>query len=69
MTRVKNRLRAFMALHDIEHKEMAKKLHTPYGTFEKWMRTKDAQPPACMILVLDLLEQSAEARRIAGVPE
>jgi hypothetical protein len=33
------------------------------------MREHDTQPPGCLIMLMDLLEQSAEARRIAGIPE
>ena len=67
--RLKERLAAFMAKYNLSHKAMAGKIGTPYDTFEKWMRKKDAQPPACLIVLMDILEQSAEARRIAGVAE
>ena len=65
--RVKDRLRAFMALYRIRHREMAQKLHTPYGTFEKWMREDDNQPPGCMEVILDGLEGLPEFRRLIGI--
>jgi len=65
--RIKDRLRAFMALHRIEQREMAKRLRTPYGTFEKWMREDDAQPPGCMHVVIDALEKLPEFRRLVGM--
>ena len=58
-----------MKRHRLNGQKMAQLLHTPYGTFEKWRREDDTQPPGCLLLVMDILEQSAEARRIAGVQE
>lgn len=67
--RVKDRLRAFMALYRIEHRDMSKRLRTPYGTFEKWMRQKDNQPPGCMEVIMDGLERLPEFRRLVGVED
>jgi len=67
--RLKDRLTAFMEQHRLNGKKMAVILRTPYGTFEKWMRTDDTQPPGCMVTLMDILEQSAEARQIANIGE
>jgi hypothetical protein len=67
--RLKDRLTAFMKRHRLNGRKMAAVLQTPYGTFEKWMRTDDTQPPGCLVMLMDILEQSAEARRIANIEE
>ena len=69
--RLKDRLRSFMELHSVKHEDMSGKLSTPYGTFQKWMRSKEAsvKPPACMLTLMDILEHSAEARKIIGIKE
>ena len=66
--RIKHRIRGLMEQYGLGLRDMASILKTPFGTFEHWMRsTNDTQPPACMVLLLDLLEQSPEARKIAGI--
>jgi DNA-binding transcriptional regulator YiaG len=72
--RLKDRLRAFMAAHRIEGKKLtgtrfAAILQTPYATFEHWLRENDKQPPGCLLTLMDVLERSEEARRIAGIEE
>jgi DNA-binding transcriptional regulator YiaG len=67
--RVKDRLRAFAFKYNLTHEEMAAKLETPYPTFAKWMRSKDNQPPGCMMTLMNILERSAEARKIVGIKE
>lgn len=68
--RLKDRLRAFMTQHNLTHKEMAEKIETPYYTFAKWMRAKrDNQPPGCLLPLMNILEQSSEARKIARIKE
>lgn len=68
--RIKHRIRGLMEQYGLGLRDMASILKTPFGTFEHWMRsTNDTQPPACMVLLLDLLEQSPEARKIAGIEE
>ena len=72
--RLKDRLALFMEKHGIKHEQMAGILYTPYNTFQKWMRAdKDGRgsrkPPACMLLVMEGLEDSAEFRKIAGIKE
>jgi len=67
--RLKDRLREFMTIHGLSHRQMAKKLSTSYKTFSKWMALKEnsTQPPACMLTLMDILERSSEARQIAGI--
>lgn len=60
--RLKDRLKAFIAEHQLTHEEMAALLSTPYGTFKKWMMTHDTQPPACLITLMNILERVPEAR-------
>ena len=69
--RLKQRLRIFMERHNLTHEEMAEKITTPYGTLRNWMLTSSdsRNPPACMCALLDILEQSGEARRIVGIKE
>lgn len=66
--RLKDRLAAFMARHKLKGTQFAKVLQTPYGTFMHWLRD-ESTPPACLLTLMDLLEQSPEARKIAGVKE
>lgn len=66
--RIKDRLRTFMEVHGVTHEEMASRVSTPYGTFKKWMMTKDTQPPGCMLTLMNILERSEEARKIVGLP-
>lgn len=70
--RVKDRIRAFMAAHTVQGRKLtgtrfAGILRTPYATFEHWMREQDKQPPACMLLVMDMLEQLPDARKLVGI--
>lgn len=69
--RLKDRLRAFMESYGVKHEEMSRKLSTPYGTFQKWMRVSEAsvKPPACMLTLMNILEHSHEARKIIGIKE
>lgn len=67
--RLKDRLRAFALKHSLTHEELSAKLLTPYGTFKKWMATDDTQPPGCLLALMDILERSSEARKIAGIKE
>lgn len=64
--RIKDRLAAFMQVHAIRRAKMAEVLQTPFGTLNHWIRD-EANPPGVMLLVMTLLEQSADARRIAGI--
>jgi hypothetical protein len=62
------RIIAFMIRYNLSRARMAKVLRTAESTFNDWLsHTKPRNPPACMGLVLDLLERSANARTIAGV--
>lgn len=73
-TRLKSRLKTFMAAHTVDGRKLtgtrfAAMLRTPYNTFEHWLRTHDKAPPACMLLVMDLLEQLPEARKLVGIDD
>jgi hypothetical protein len=62
------RLRAFMAVRNLSAADMGAAIRTPARTVEKWIdRTKPTKPPACMALLLDLLEQSSQCRRLIGI--
>ena len=63
-----DRLREFMKVHGLRRYELAGILQTPLGTVKHWLQD-DVTPPACLLTLMDILEQSAEARRIAGVKE
>jgi DNA-binding transcriptional regulator YiaG len=63
-----DRLLAFMARYNLRRKDLCAVLQTPRGTMTHWLRD-EATPPACMLALMDILEQSAEARRIAGIRE
>ena len=67
--RLKDRLRKFATTHNLTHEALAEKLCTPYETFKKWMRDGEGsrQPPGCLIVLMDILEKSDEARKIAGI--
>ena len=69
--RLKDRIRDFAAKYDLTHEQMAAKLSTPYGTFQKWMRLQEGstQPPACMMTLMRILEYSSEARKVIGIKE
>ena len=60
------RLHKFMAQHSISHREMAKRLRTPYGTFKHWVHD-DGRIPGSVLLLLDILERSSEARKVIGI--
>ena len=63
-----DRLREFMKLYGISHRDMAKRLRTPYGTFKHWVH-EDGRIPGCALLLMDILEGVPEARRLIGVEE
>ena len=42
-------------------------LQTSYATFEYWLREHDKQPPGCLLTLMDILEQSEEARKLVGI--
>lgn len=63
---LRERIKAFMRQYDLSRNEMATLLRTSIKTLEGWLDS-GRTPPACMLLVMDLLEQSSQARRIAGV--
>ena len=67
--RIKDRLRAFASRYEMDYKQLSDRLYTPYGTFEKWLRKKDTQPPGVMVLVMDGIERSEEFRRLADIKE
>ena len=67
--RLKDRLKAFAVKHGLSHTEMAAKLSTPYPTFANWMLTNDKQPPACMVTLLDILENVPEAREFLKISD
>jgi hypothetical protein len=63
-----DRIKALMKRYDLSRNEMAIILQTPPSTLDDWLKLKlPRTPPSCMRLVLDLLEQSTQARRIAGL--
>lgn len=63
-----DRLWAFMVRYNLRRKDLCEIPQTPRGTLTHWLRD-EATPPACMLALMDILEQSAEARRIAGIQE
>ena len=63
----KDRIDALRVKYRHTRIEMARILQTPPSTYDKWFYRQAAAPPACMLLLLDILEQSAEARGIAGL--
>ena len=67
--RIKDRIRAFASHYKIEHKDLAAKLGTPYGTFEKWLRKVDTNPPGVMLIVMNGLEKLPEFRSLIGIKE
>jgi hypothetical protein len=74
--RVKDRIKAFMQAYKVGGRKLtgtrfAAMLCTPYDTFEYWLRPddRDHTPPGCMIAIMNILEQSAEARRLLGIDE
>jgi len=69
--RLKDRIRAFAEKYGLTHEQLAEMITTPYGTFQKWMRSDEGsvKPPACMLTLMEILEESSEARRIVGINE
>lgn len=57
-----------MERYNLRRKDMCVILQTPFGTLTHWLRD-ESTPPACLLALMDILEQSSEARRIAGVKE
>lgn len=65
---IAERVKHFMELHELSRDEMAEILRTPVSTVNDWLSaTKPRIPPACMVLIMNLLEQSPQARKLAGV--
>jgi hypothetical protein len=62
------RLKAFMAHHNLKHTETAKLLLTPIGTFKHWL-TGEHQTPGCLVTLLDILEGVPEARKYLRIEE
>ena len=61
-----------MAAHSVDGRKLtgtkfAVILQTPYDTFEYWLREKDKQPPGCLLTLMDILEQSEDARKLVGI--
>jgi len=54
------RLREFMKRHDLTRDEMAAVIRTPRGTFDHWL-------DACLLALMDLLEEESRARTRLGV--
>jgi DNA-binding transcriptional regulator YiaG len=63
-----DRLITFMERYDLRRKEMSVILQTPPGTLIHWLRDEET-PPGCLLALMDILEHSADARWIAGIPE
>lgn len=62
------RLQAFMAEYKLSRTQMAAILKTSPSTLNDWLREWNPRtPPACMVLVMDWLEQHEQARMWAGV--
>lgn len=56
------RLKAFMAHHNLKHTETAKIFLTPIGTFKHWL-TGEHQCPGVLATLLEVLEEVPEARK------
>jgi len=55
-----------MSRYNLSHARMADLLRTPEGTFKHWLYEGTA-PPACMLVIMELLETSPSVRRQLGV--
>src|SRR5208337_4897488 len=66
MLTLSTRLREFMKRHDLTRDEMAAVIRTPRGTFDHWL-DDDVNPPACLLALMDLLEEESRARTRLGV--
>jgi len=67
---IAERLKAFMAKYDLSREQMASVIRTAPTTLDDWLSlTKPRIPPACMALVMDVLEQCPDARRVAGMAD
>ena len=65
---IADRLRVFMREHGLNRNQMADIISTPVASLDDWLsQTKPRVPPACMLTLMSLLEQSSQARRLAGV--
>lgn len=57
-----------MLKYDLSRDDMARVLQTPVRTQDDWLsETRPRMPPACMLTLMTILEQSPQARRLAGV--
>lgn len=61
-----DRIRDFIAEHKLTRDRMAEIVSTSRGTLNGWL-DKNISPPACMIALMDLLEELDEARVSRGV--
>jgi hypothetical protein len=60
------RLREFMKRYRLNRDQMASIIRTPRGTFDHWL-DDDVNPPACMLALMDLLEERSQVRTWLGV--
>jgi DNA-binding transcriptional regulator YiaG len=60
------RVRAFMARHELTRREMAAVLRTPNRTFNNWL-DDGRTPPACLLALMDALETHSQVRTLLGV--
>ena len=60
------RLREFLKRYDLTRDEMAAVIRTPRGTFDHGL-DDDVNPPACLLALMDLLEEESRARTRLGV--
>jgi hypothetical protein len=63
---IPERIRSIMAQHGLSCTRFAAIIQTPAKTVEKWL-AGSLKPPKCMAALLDVLEQSEEARQLLGV--
>jgi hypothetical protein len=66
MLMLSTRLRGFMKYHGLTRSDMATVLKTPRGTLDHWL-DDGVSPPACLIPLMDLLEQRSKVRTWLGV--
>ena len=63
---LKERLRAFMAEHDLSRAQLATILQTPLDTLNNWL-DKGRTPPGCLVPLMALLERRSQVRTWLGV--
>jgi len=63
---VLDKLRSIMKEYELSRAQLAQVLRTSINSLNGWL-DKGKQAPACLDLTLDLLQQSPQARRIAGI--